>query len=178
MTDRRAPDPIDSAPDTDVIGGVDVADLCFTARALAQTHPMSESALRYRQACFESERERQHVSELADWATTAMLVGYCLRRSEEHAVEAALRVVEIDEAELADRAAHLADVLRAGDARSVTLLPADAAVAAIDRIIGSEIHKRHEHLRDQLDDEAWAEFEGYVAWWVVHGYCVRAIEAS
>lgn len=178
MNDRQAPRTVDDDSANDVISGIDVADLCFTARALAQTHPMSESALRYRQACFESERERQHVSELADWASTAMLVGYCLRRSEERAADAAAAVAEIDAAELAERAARMADTLRTGDAQSVTLLPVDAAVAAIDQIIGTEIHKRHEHLRDQLDDEAWAEFEGYVAWWVVHGYCVRAIETS
>lgn len=162
----------------DVIAGVDLAELCFTARALAQTHPMSESAHRYWRSRFEVERRRQHVSELADWAGTAMLVGYCLRRAEERAADISVSVTALDEPGLADRAVVLATTLRTGDAGSVTLLAADATVAAIDRIIGSEIHKRHEHLRDQLDDEAWTELEGYLAWWVVHGYCVRSIETS
>ena len=176
MTDRPDARPIDGT--VDVVGGIDIAELCFTARALAQTHPMSESAHRYSRTRFESERERQHVSELADWAGTAMLVGYCLRRSEERAADVSVSVTAIDEPELVERAGKLAKTLRTGDAHSVTLLPADATLAAIDRIIGTEIHKRHEHLRDQLDDEAWAEFEGYVAWWVVHGYCIRSIETS
>lgn len=169
---------VDDVSSRDAGAGIAVPDLCFVARALAQTHPMSESAFRYRQSCFESERERQHVGELADWASTAMLVGYCLRRSEERVADAVAVAAEIDAAELAHRAARMAETLRTGDAQSVTLLPADVAIAAIDQIIGTEIHKRHEHLREQLDDEAWAEFEGYVAWWVVHGYCVRAVETS
>lgn len=173
MTDDQDARKIDG-----VVAEIAVTDLCFAARALAQTHPMSESALRYRQSCFQSERERQHVTELADWASTAMLVGYCLRRSEERVVGAAPTVAELDAAELAERAARMAETLRTGDARSVTLLPVDVAIAALDRIIGTEIHKRHEHLREQLDDDAWAELEGYVAWWVVHGYCVRAAEAA
>lgn len=164
--------------ETDEIAGgaVDIADLCFTARALAQTHPMSASAHRYRQECFERERERQHVPDLADWASTALLVGYCLRRSEEQAVGPLLDPVEVDSEAFAVGAVEASETLRSGDADDVTLLPSQSAVAAIDRIIGTEIHKRDEHLREQLDEPAWAEFEGYIAWWVVHGYCVRVVE--
>ena len=182
MTDRRDSGQVHETDElsdgTEVVDGIDIGDLCFTARALAQTHPMSESALRYRQSCFESERERQHVNELADWASTALLVGYCLRRSEERVAAVSVSVGDVDPETLAGRAGDLGVTLRTGDAGSVTLLSAEAAIAAIDRIIGTEIHKRHEHLREQLDDDAWAEFEGYVAWWVVHGYCVRAVETS
>ncbi len=155
---------------------VDLADLCFTARALAQTHPMSGPANRYRQECFDRERERQHVTDLADWASTALLVGYCLRRSEEQAVGRLLQPFDVGSETFSQRATELSETLRTGDAHSVTLLPPDFAVAAIDRIIGTEIHKRDEHLREQLDELAWAEFEGYIAWWVVHGYCVRVVE--
>ncbi len=162
-----------AAPD----GGIDVDDLCFTARALAQTHPLTQPALRYKQSCFEAERERQPVSDLADWATTAFLVGYCLRRAEEKASDLAVDLSDHDGDTFADAASPLADRLRDGDAASVTRLPPDTAIAALDRIIGTEVHKRHEHLREQLDDDAWQEFEGYIAWWVVHGYCVRAVEA-
>ncbi|MEO6651499.1 MAG: hypothetical protein ABIP17_02445 [Ilumatobacteraceae bacterium] len=158
------------------LGCVDLDDLCFTARALAQTHPMSGPALRYRQECLDRERERQHVTELADWASTALLVGYCLRRSEEHAAGRLLQPFEADSETFSVGASELSETLRTGDADSVTLLPPDLAIAAIDRIIGTEIHKRNEHLREQLDDAAWAEFEGYIAWWVVHGYCVRVVE--
>ncbi len=160
----------------DDVGGVDLGDLCFTARALAQTHPMSGPSLRYRQECFERERQRQHVTDLADWASTALLVGYCLRRSEEQAVGPLLQPSEADSETFSAGASELSETLRTGDADSVTLLSPDLAIAAIDRIIGTEIHKRDEHLREQLDEAAWAEFEGYIAWWVVHGYCVRVVE--
>ena len=155
----------------------DVSDLCFAARALAQTHPMTEASLRYRQQCFESERARQPVTELADWASTALLVGYCLRRSEEQRVPgdrlpAAAADGEID----LENVAALSETLRVGDPGSVSLLPAEVTVAALDRIIATELDKRNEHLREQLDDASWSELEDYIAWWTIHGYALRASE--
>ena len=155
----------------------DVSDLCFAARALAQTHPMTEASLRYRQQCFETERARQPVTELADWASTAMLVGYCLRRSEEQRVHedrlpAAAADGEID----LENVAALSETLRVGDPGSVSLLPAEVTVAALDRIIATELDKRNEHLREQLDDASWSELEDYIAWWTIHGYALRASE--
>ena len=190
----------------------DVDELCFTARALAQSHPMTEASNRYRQECFERERQRQPVTELADWAGTALLVGYCLRRSEERRVpESRLAAVPAaaadcgDQSEPADKQAPEADrqtpatdeqapeadepagideealaelsrVLRAGDAGRVTLAPAEVTVAALDRIIATELDKRREHLREQMDEAAWSELEDYIAWWVIHGYALRAGE--
>ncbi|MYE56911.1 MAG: hypothetical protein F4X30_07520 [Acidimicrobiaceae bacterium] len=155
----------------------DVSDLCFAARALAQTHPMTEASLRYRQQCFETERARQPVTELADWASTALLVGYCLRRSEEQRVPgdrlpAAAADGEID----LENVAALSETLRVGDPGSVSLLPAEVTVAALDRIIATELDKRNEHLREQLDDASWSELEDYIAWWTIHGYALRASE--
>jgi len=158
-------------------GFVDIDDLCFTARALAQTHPLTENALRYKQACFDSERERQHVTDLADWATTALLVGYCLRRAEEHVSGLTIEIMARDTDEISSLAGELADTLRDGDADSITLLASVTAIAALDRLIGTEIHKRNEHMREQLGQQAWSELEQYIAWWVIHGYCVRASEA-
>lgn len=159
--------------------GLGEADLCFTARALAQTHPMTEAAHRYRQACFERERARQPVTELADWAGTALLVGYCLRRAEENESPIAVGgATEGTAGELGAGAVAVAEQLRSGDAEVVTLLDADETVAALDRLIGTEIDKRRDHLREQLDDTAWAELEEYIAWWVVHGYGVRAAETG
>ncbi len=157
-----------------------VSDLCFAARALAQSHAMTEAAHRYRQECVESERSRQRASELADWAGTALLVGYCLRRTEEQRVgteppaEAAPAGGEIDLV----RVAALSEALRVGDADRVSLLPAQVTVAALDRIIATELDKRQEHLREQLDDEGWSELEDYIAWWVIHGYALRASECA
>ena len=155
----------------------DVADLCFAARALAQTHPMTEAALRYRQQCFDAERARQPVAELADWASTALLVGYCLRRSEEQRVpqDRLPAVSAANEIDL-ERVAALSEALRTGDADRVSLLSAAVAVAALDRIIATELDKRHEHLREQLDDGEWSELEDYIAWWAIHGYALRASE--
>lgn len=158
--------------------GVDVSDLCFAARALAQTHPMTEASHRYRQECLEAERRRQPVTELADWAATALLVGYCLRRSEEQRVhDGVLAAVTCagDEIDL-DHVTELSESLRLGDPGSVSLLPADVTIAALDRIIGTELDKRNEHLREQLDDASWSELEDYIAWWVIHGYALRASE--
>ena len=156
----------------------DVADICFAARALAQSHPMTPGALAYLRRRLEEERTRQPVGEPADWAGAAMVVGYCLRRTEETRVEnpPALRTVEGDELEAG--AASLAGKLRGGDPGAVTILAPEVTVAALDRLIGTELDKRREHLREQLDDDAWAELGEYVAWWVVHGYCTRAAEAS
>ena len=157
--------------------GIDVAEICFAARALAQSHPMTPGALAYLRRRLEEERSRQPVGEPADWAAAAMVVGYCLRRTEETRAETppALRAVGGDDLEAG--AAVLAETLRDGDAGSVTLLAPEDTVAALDRLIGTELDKRREHLREQLDDDAWAELGEYLAWWVVHGYCTRAVEA-
>lgn len=156
---------------------IDIGDLCFTARALAQTHPMSSPALRYRQRRFEEERARQPVSELADWASTALLVGYCLRRAEEQVVPVSRSEQGLDTPDDYEMAAGaVAETLRAGDPATIALLPAETTVAALDRLIATELEKRHEHVREQLDDAAWTELEDYIAWWVVHGYAVRVTE--
>ncbi|MCY3608904.1 MAG: hypothetical protein OXG57_10745 [Acidimicrobiaceae bacterium] len=160
------------------VAGAELDELCFAARALAQSHAMTESAHRYRQACLERERMRQPVSELADWAGTALLVGYCLRRSEEArtldtelgAPAAQDHQIDLDDVEA------LTESLRVGDPGSVALLPAEAALTALDRIIATEVDKRREHLREQLDDASWLELEDYIAWWVIHGYALRASE--
>ena len=163
----------------------DVADLCFTARALAQSHPMTEASHRYQQACVERERQRQRLPEPADWAGTALLVGYCLRRAEEQQAQlspagptgetpntASVAPMDIDE----NRVAAMTDALCTGDAGRVSLLSAEVTVAALDRLIATELDKRQEHLREQLDDEAWSELGDYIAWWVIHGYALRSSE--
>lgn len=199
-----------------------VDELCFVARALAQTHPMTEAAHRYRQRCHEAERSRQPVTELADWASTALLVGYCLRRAEaqragaaqagaesagaggrpagieragaewagpvgavsdggepagsERAGAAGVELAGAGPDDLAPAIAAAAESLRAGKAERVTLLDPDATISALDRVIATELDKRQEHLREQLDDQEWSELEDYIAWWTVHGYALRAVE--
>ena len=184
---------------------IDISDLCFAARALAQTHPMTEASHRYHQECLETERRRQPVTELADWAATALLVGYCLRRTEEQRVHddrlapaastlscvtrSVVPATLVHDDRLAPAASTggeidleyvtaLSESLRVGDPGSVSLLPAEVTVAALDQIIGTELDKRREHLREQLDDASWSELEDYIAWWVIHGYALRASERS
>ena len=182
-----------------------MSDLCFAARALAQSHPMTEVSHRYKQECFADERRRQPASELADWAGTALMVGYCLRRAEEQQVTKTQQIPEKQQIAARERAstvgvereddgfdvgtgaaaagevdadavADLSEALRSGDAGRVTLLQEGVTVAALDRIIATELDKRREHLREQLDDEAWSELEDYISWWVIHGYALRASE--
>lgn len=197
---------------------VTVDDLCFTARALAQTHPMTEAAHRYRQRCHRTERSRQPAPEPADWASTALLVGYCLRRAEEQQATAkptraeagagetrgalagadSVRAedagvgpepagnwaepAEVEPAgagagDLSGAIAAAAESLRTGEAERVTLLDPAVVVSALDRVIATELDKRQEHLREQLDDAEWSELEDYIAWWTVHGYALRAMES-
>ena len=155
-----------------------VDDLCFTARALAQTHPMTEAAHRYRQRCHQTERARQPVTEPADWASTALLVGYCLRRAEEQRAGTEAEPADAGLDHLAPAMAAVAESLRAGEAGRVTLLAPAVTIAALDRVIATELDKRREHLQEQLDDRQWSELEDYIAWWSVHGYALRAAETG
>lgn len=165
--------------------GDSVDDLCFTARALAQTHPMTEAAHRYRQRCHRAERSRQPATEPADWASTALLVGYCLRRAEEQRAgaepvggigAAGVELAGPGSDDPSDAIAAVAESLRTGEAERVTLLAPAVVVSALDRVIATELDKRQEHLREQLDDAEWSELEDYIAWWTVHGYALRAVE--
>lgn len=154
----------------------DVEQLGFTARALAQTHPMTEAATRHRQAKVDQERLRQPIPELADWAGTALLVGYCLRRAEAATTGVATNLDSPPPAELDGLIVTVVDQLRSGDAAGVTIIDAPTLVSALDGLIARELDKRHDNLRDQLDDDAWRELEEYIAHWAVHGYALRAVE--
>lgn len=155
---------------------VDVADMCFAARALAQSHPMTEVARRYRQECFDRQRADQPLPEFADWATTALDVGYCLRRVEEDFTSAMVSSMDRGDEGVSTRAGRVADHLRFGNPDDITLLAADTVVAALDRLIATELDKRADNVREQLDQADWNDLEAYVAWWVVHGYAIRVAE--
>ncbi|MEO7442745.1 MAG: hypothetical protein ABIW46_04355, partial [Acidimicrobiales bacterium] len=64
------------------------------------------------------------------------------------------------------------------DSSHRALLDEELIVAALDRIITSEVSRRQDNVRDGVDDAAWAEFEEYVAWWVIKGYALRVAEAT
>lgn len=153
------------------------AELAFRARALAQAHPLTPIARRAVDQAVARERAAQPLPELATWAGAALVNGYCLRRVEEDAAgldlgppEGADPVLE----EIEDAAGAIAADLRAGPGGGG---PADeVTVAALDRIIGSEVERRLDYWRDELDDSACAEVEEYVTWWVVRGYALRVAE--
>ncbi len=174
--------PDDTSPDGADQDGADqdgaVADLCFRARALAQSHPMTETARRYRRACHARERTDQPLDDFADWAATALDVGYCLRRIEEDAAGAEMVTFDATDRELGRRAGEFAAELRTGTPAVVTLLPPERIVAALDRLIATELDKRADNVQDQLDDTDWADLEAYISWWVVHGYCLRVAEGT
>lgn len=152
-----------------------VDELAFKARALAQAHPLSKAALAYRARLLNSERRDQPVPEIADWAASAFLVGYCVRRIEE--TERGMPV-PIDDRELAT--IRQSEVKRFTSGlfadQSAALIDHAALVELLDRVIATEIGKRQEHVREQLDPAQWAEFEAYVSWWVVRGWATRAVE--
>lgn len=155
-----------------------VADLTFKARALAQAHPLTVTASAYREQMIEEERRTQPMPEFADWAATAFLVGYCTRRIEE------ADAGQIPETEsqvealvpLGHDTARLSDEVRQGRSPGKQLLRQPLVEALLDTVISTEIDKRAEHWKGQISEADWAMFEDYVAWWVVHGYSLRAAE--
>lgn len=156
------------------------ADIPFRARALAQAHPLTETAATYRESIVAIERETQPLREFAEWAATAFLVGYCVRRVEESDVVEQVTVAFgrlVEEMDfLRAAAARVADDLRNGRPAGIDLLASDLIESALDEVIHSEIDKRREHWREHVSDDDWAVFEEYIAWWVVHGYALRAAE--
>lgn len=156
------------------------ADIPFRARALAQAHPLTEQAAAYRESVIAIERSTQPMPEFADWAATAFLAGYCVRRVEEaDAAEESMvafgRFVD-DRDQLGASAARVADDLRNGRPAGIDLLDPSLIESVLDTIIASEIDKRREHWREHVSDKDWSVFEEYIAWWVIHGYALRAGE--
>jgi len=155
-----------------------VADLTFKARALAQAHPLTVTASSYREQMVEEERRTQPMTEFADWAATAFLVGYCIRRVEEADTGKMPETSSQADAlvPLAHDAARLSDEVKQGRPAGTQLLEQPLVEELLDKVISTEIDKRAEHWKGQISKADWAMFEGYVAWWVIHGYSLRAAE--
>ncbi len=163
-----------------------VEDLAFRARALAQAHALSANAAQYRRWRLERDEADHRVAEISAWAATAFLTGYCVRQVEQS-------FCGVDVAGLAtglaseqrmlewERQAGLvakAMLSGAGGDPSPTLLDHVLVAAALDDVIGREIDKRNEHVREQLSADDWSQFEGFIAWWVMHGYAICTVEYS
>lgn len=155
-----------------------VDDLTFKARALAQAHPLTVTAAVYRDQMVAEERRTQPMPDFADWAGTALLVGYCIRRVEEADRDKMPNTDGLTEAlvPLAHETVRLSDEVRNGRPAGVQLLEPALVEALLDRVISTEIDKRVEHWKGQISASDWETFEVYIAWWVVHGYSLRAAE--
>ena len=159
-----------------------VEDLTFRARALAQAHALTPAASSYRRWRVDRDTPTHPIPELSEWAATAFLTGYCLR-----CVEQSYAGAEQLPAMMSDRPddwmraweANAVGVAKAVASRSgATLLDADLIAVALDEVIGREIAKRNEHVRENLTSDDWSDFEAFIAWWVMHGYSIRAVETS
>jgi hypothetical protein len=155
-------------------------DLAFRARALAQAHPFTSLAQRYLNRIVGEQRASQPLPEIGTWAGAALTGGYCLRRVEENEAGLTLEAsseVDIDLDRLDEVAVRVAADVRTG-AGDHSLVDDERVVAALDRLVHTEVDKRLEHWRDSVDDKAWAELEEYLTWWVVKGYALRIAETT
>lgn len=153
--------------------------LAYNARALAQAHPLTPLAKRFVDRAAEVERTTQPLAEIATWAAAGATTGYCLRRVEENEtglVLAATDEADVDLDELDDQAQRIVADLRSEHGSDQYLVAEDDVVAALDRIIASEVDRRLHNWRDSVDDQAMHEFEDYVTWWVLKGYALRVAE--
>jgi hypothetical protein len=158
----------------------DDKDLAFRARALAQAHPFTSLAQRYLNRIVGEQRASQPLPEIGTWAGAALTGGYCLRRVEEDEAGLTLEAsseVDIDLDRLDEVAVRVAADVRTG-AGDHSLVDDERVVAALDRLVYTEVDKRLEHWRDSVDDKAWAELEEYLTWWVVKGYALRIAETT
>ncbi len=155
-------------------------DLTYRARALAQTHPLTKLAGRYIERAVGEQRTSQPIPEIGIWAGGALIDGYCLRRVEEDDAGLTLGAVETGPPELdrlEEAASRVAAEVRTG-AGDYLLGDDVRTVAALDRLVHSQVDRRLEHWRDSVDEKGWAELEEYLTWWVVKGYALRVAEAD
>ena len=182
MTAAEPTGQTDSARQTDhgITGSLTAEDMAYRARALAQAHPLSTLARQYVDRAVADQRTSQPIPEIGIWAGAAAIGGYCLRRVEESEVGLALAPAE--DAELPDLDAleeatsGIAADLRMEGAGGHMLGDEDRNIDALDRIIGSEVSRRLDHWKDDVDQAAWGELEEYITWWVVKGYALRVAE--
>ena len=154
------------------------ADLSYKARALAQAHPLSAAARRVTERVVSDQQATQPLPEIAVWASIGLLHGYCLRRVEEDAAGWDTQSAPpITDADLLDRLTdQIASDVRVGEPAAHLLLDEEVVLDALNRLVGSQLERRRDHLGDHLAEAAWAELEEYLAYWVVRGYALRVAE--
>jgi len=158
--------------------------LAYQARALAQTDPWTLTARRHSEKAVEGlGAGKDFPKEFTQWATAAMLKGYAVRMVEED--DAGLKVTSepanADAEGLRTKVGDIVAVVRAGEAEGLTLDDVllgdeDRLLEALDRIVGSELSTRYNNMSSAPNLDQQAEFEEWIAHWVVEGYALRAAE--
>jgi hypothetical protein len=160
-------------------GTLNAEDLAYRARALAQAHPLTTLARQYVDRSVAEQRTSQPIPEIGIWAGAAAIGGYCLRRVEETEAGVDLQASDDDLPDLdalEEATTHVAAELRSEGAGGHILGDEDRTIEALDRIIASEVSRRLDHWKDDVDQAAWGELEEYLTWWVVKGYALRVAE--
>lgn len=153
--------------------------LAFRARALAQAHPLTALAGQFVAWVVSVEQAVQTDADIAGWAGTELVTGYCLRRVEEDDAGMQHRpnpehAVTLEQLDAVTR--EVATALRIGDPDPHLLGDPDAVFSALNDIIAAEIDGRLHNFREEMDPAACEEFADYVTAWVVTGYAVRVAE--
>jgi hypothetical protein len=158
---------------------LELDDIVFRTRALAQTHPFGPRAQAFVNRLAPLERAVQPVPEMGDWAVHAVTVGYCLRRVEEIDTGHPSELARLDGEDLEERSRALAEALRVGESQEVFLYPEQLVIDALDRLIAGEARRRlgRDAHRD-LDPDALEALEEYIASWTVRGYALRVAERT
>jgi hypothetical protein len=181
-TDRASQTDRVGQTDHGITGSLTAEDMAYRARALAQAHPLTHLARQLVDRSVAQQRMNQPVPEIGIWAGAAAIGGYCLRRVEESEVGLDLQPAEEallpDLDTLDDTTARIAADLRTEGAGGHMLADEDRNVDALDRIIASEVSRRLDHWKDDVDEAAWGELEEYLTWWVVKGYALRTAERA
>ena len=169
----------DGRTDHGTAGHLNAEDLAYRARALAQAHPLTALARQYVDRSIAEQRTSQPIPEIGIWAGAGAIGGYCLRRVEES--EAGLVLAANDDelpelGALEEATTTIAADLRTEGGGGHLLGPEDRTIEALDRIIASEVSRRLDHWKDDVDQAAWDELEEYLTWWVVKGYALRVAE--
>ena len=160
---------------------LEAEELSYRARALAQAHPLTPLAKRSIDRAVEEQRSAQPMAEIGIWAGAALLTGYCLRRVEE--TEAGLDLAPVEDAQpeleqLDEESTRIAADMRSDEASKHVLSDDDRVIDALDLIIASEVARRLDNWKDDLDQAAWGELEEYLTWYVVKGYALRVAETA
>lgn len=79
--------------------------------------------------------------------------------------------------ELSERASAVASEITMGTDKHFIGDPS-SLVAALDRLISTELDKRWETAKDHASAQDWEVLEEYLSWAVIHGYCLRVVETT